>query len=63
MIKDKVIGKYRFELDSNANRIMVYGEGDGVLPVSYIQCKPNITEKEFDYEIMYYIIEEDSIKG
>jgi hypothetical protein len=63
MIKDKVIGKYRFELDSNTNRIMVYGEGDGVLPVCYIQCKPNITEKEFDYEIMYYIIEEDSIKG
>jgi hypothetical protein len=62
MIKDKVIGKYRFELDSNTNRITVYGEGDGVLPVCYIQCKPNITEKEFDYEIMYYIIEEDSIK-
>lgn len=62
MIKDKVIGKYRFELDSNTNRIMIYREGDGVLPVCYIQCKRNITEKEFDYEIMYYIIEADNLK-
>lgn len=63
MIKDKIIDKYRFELDSITNRIMVYVEGDGVVPVSYIKCKPNITEKEFDYEIMYYIIEENRQKA
>lgn len=61
-MKDKVIGKYRFEYDNLSNRIMVYMEGEGVVPVSYINCKPNITEKEFDYEIMYYIIEIDNSK-
>ena len=61
-MKDKVIGKYRFEYDNLSNRIMVYMEGEGVVPVIYINYKPNITEKEFDYEIMYYIIEIDNSK-
>ncbi len=47
-----VIGKYRFELDSETNRVMVYKEGDGVEPVAYIKVKPDISEKAFHYEIM-----------
>lgn len=47
-----VIGKYRFELDSETNRVMVYKEGDGVEPIAYINVKPNISEKSFHYEIM-----------
>ena len=47
-----VIGKYRFELDSETNRIMVYKEGDGVEPVAYINVKIGISEKAFHYEIM-----------
>jgi hypothetical protein len=47
-----VIGKYRFELDSETDRVMVYKEGDGVEPVAYISVKPNISEKGFHYEIM-----------
>jgi hypothetical protein len=47
-----VIGKYRFELDSETNRIMVYKEGDGVEPIAYISVKTSISEKSFHYEIM-----------
>lgn len=47
-----VIGKYRFELDQETNRIMVYREGDGVEPIAYISVKPDISEKNFHYEIM-----------
>jgi hypothetical protein len=47
-----VIGKYRFELDSETNRIMVYKEGDGVEPIAYISVKTGISEKSFHYEIM-----------
>jgi hypothetical protein len=47
-----VIGKYRFELDSETNRIMVYKEGDGVEPIAYISVKSGISEKSFHYEIM-----------
>ena len=47
-----VIGKYRFELDSETNRVMVYKEGDGVEPIAYISVKPGISEKGFHYEIM-----------
>ena len=46
------IGKYRFELDSETNRIMVYKEGDGVEPIAYISVKTGISEKAFHYEIM-----------
>ena len=47
-----VIGKYRFELDQETNRVMVYKEGDGVEPIAYISVKPDISEKSFHYEIM-----------
>jgi hypothetical protein len=47
-----VIGKYRFELDSETDRVMVYKEGDGVEPIAYINVKPDISEKSFHYEIM-----------
>lgn len=47
-----VIGKYRFELDSETNRVMVYKEGDGVEAIAYISVRPDISEKSFHYEIM-----------
>jgi len=46
------INKYRFEHDSETNRIMVYEEGAGVEPVNLIHVSPNISEKSFHYEIM-----------
>jgi hypothetical protein len=49
------IDKYRFELDSETNRIMIYKEGLGVEPVAYISVKPGITEKTFHYEIMSWV--------
>jgi hypothetical protein len=50
-----VIGKYRFELDSETDRVMVYKEGDGVEPIAYINVKPDISEKSFHYEIMSWV--------
>lgn len=46
------INKYRFEHDSETNRIMVYEEGAGVEPVTLIHVSPNLNEKNFHYEIM-----------
>jgi len=46
------ISEFRFEHDSDTNRIMVYEEGRGVEPVSLIHVKPNLTEKDFHIEIM-----------
>jgi len=31
------IGKYRFELDTDTNRIMVYREGDGVKTRNFLE--------------------------
>jgi hypothetical protein len=46
------INKYRFEHDSETDRIMVYEEGAGVEPVTLIPVSTNISEKAFHYEIM-----------
>lgn len=51
-----VIGKYRFEIDEDTSRIMIYKEGGGVEPIEYINVKAEITEKAFHYEIMYWAI-------
>ena len=51
---NKKIDNYSFELETETSRIMVYQEGQGVEPVAYINVKPNISEKEFDYEIMWW---------
>jgi hypothetical protein len=56
-----VIGKYRFELDSETNRIMVYKEGDGVEPIAYINVKPDISEKSFHYEIMSWVADNGNL--
>lgn len=49
------INKYRFELDDELNRIVVYKEGSGVDPIRYINVSPNISEKSFHYEIMDFV--------
>ena len=46
------IGKYRFEHDPDTERIMVYKEGEGVDPITFIRIPSNISEKNFHYEIM-----------
>jgi hypothetical protein len=46
------INKYRFEHDSETNRIIIYEEGAGVEPISLIHVSSNISEKTFHYEIM-----------
>lgn len=51
----KKIGNYTFELEENTNRIMVYEEGKGVEPISFIRVSEGITEKGFDYEIMDFV--------
>jgi hypothetical protein len=56
-----VIGKYRFELDSETNRVMVYKEGDGVEPIAYISVKPDISEKGFHYEIMSWVADNGNL--
>jgi hypothetical protein len=56
MYKGK-IGKYRFELDQDTNRVMVYREGDGVEPIAYISVRSDISEKGFHYEIMSWTID------
>jgi len=55
------IGKYRFELDADTNRIMVYREGDGVEPISFISVDSGITEKNFHYEAMAWASETKNI--
>ena len=50
----KKIEKYTFELEEDIHKIMIYAKGEGVEPVSYIPVKPGLTEKEFDYEIMWW---------
>jgi hypothetical protein len=56
-----IIGKYRFELDSETNRIMVYKEGDGVEPIAYISVKSGISEKSFHYEIMSWVADNGNL--
>jgi hypothetical protein len=55
------IGKYRFELDTDTNRIMVYREGDGVEPIAFISVNSGISEKSFHYEVMSWASETKSI--
>lgn len=50
-----VISKYIFELDVDTNRIMIHCEGAGVDPIAFINVKPSITEKDFHYEIMSWV--------
>jgi len=57
-----VISKYIFELDLDTNRIMVHGEGEGVEPIAFINVKPNITEKDFHYEIMSWVSDNSNVK-
>lgn len=54
------INKYRFEHDSETNRIMVYEEGAGVEPVNLIHVSPNLSEKAFHYEIMDFVAKANS---
>lgn len=49
------INKYRFEHDSETSRIMVYEDGAGVEPISIIHVSPNLTEKDFHYDIMSWV--------
>ena len=50
-----VISKYLFELEVETNRISVHCEGEGVDPVAFIKVDPNLSEKEFHYEIMAWV--------
>lgn len=50
----KKIDKHTFELEEEIGKIMIYREGEGVEPISYISIKSGLTEKEFDYEIMWW---------
>lgn len=50
-----VISKYLFELDVETNRISVHCEGEGIDQIAFISVKPNLTEKEFHYEIMAWV--------
>ena len=56
-----IIGKYRFEIDTEVSRIMVYIEGDGVEPVAYINVRPDISEKSFHYEIMSWVTDNGNL--
>jgi hypothetical protein len=49
------IGDYRFELEQETSRIVVYKEGTGVDPVAYIPVNKSLTEKDFHYEIMDFV--------
>jgi hypothetical protein len=49
------IDTYSFEYDSESSKILVYEEGKGLDPVHLIAVKPNLTEKEFHYEIMDFV--------
>lgn len=55
------IGKFRFELDTTTNRIMVYREGGGIDAIAFITVKPGITEKSFHYEIMDWMIQTKNV--
>lgn len=46
------IGSYSFEYESESSKILVYEEGKGLDPIRLISVKPNLSEKEFHYEIM-----------
>jgi len=52
----EIIGKYRFEIEEDTSRIMIYKEGNGVEPIEYISVKKEISEKAFHYEIMSWMI-------
>jgi hypothetical protein len=52
----KTIGNLLFELEKETRRIMVYEENDGVDPIAFIgNIDPDISEKEFDCEIMWWM--------
>jgi hypothetical protein len=34
---------------------MIHCEGEGVDPIAFINVKPSITEKDFHYEIMSWV--------
>jgi hypothetical protein len=57
-----VISKFLFELDVDTNRIMVHSEGEGVEPIAFISVKPNITEKDFHYEIMSWVSDNSNLR-
>lgn len=50
------IEKYTFEHDAKTNRINVYEDGCGVDPIELIKVNSNLTEKEFHYEIMDFVL-------
>jgi len=58
---ESIIGKYRFKLDAQMNKIEVYCETKGVEPIALIQVKQNLSEKEFHYEIMQWAYENNTI--
>lgn len=46
------IGVYSFEYEVGSNKILIFEEGKGLDPIYLISVKPNLTEKDFHYEIM-----------
>lgn len=50
------IGKFVFEYEASTSRICVYEEGQGVEPVSYIGVDSDLSEKDFHYEIMDFVM-------
>lgn len=50
------IEPYTFELNTDTNHIYVYEKGKGVDPVKLIKVEEGITEKDFHYEIMDFVM-------
>jgi hypothetical protein len=57
----KRINKHWFEFEEETNRIVVYAEGSGVSPIAYIYVEKSIKEKDFDYEIMAWSVDNNII--
>lgn len=58
---ESTIGKYRFKLDVQMNKIEVYCQSKGVEPIALIPVKPKLQEKDFHYEIMQWASENNAI--
>lgn len=49
------IGAYSFEYEGGSAKILVFEEGKGLDPIHLIAVKPNLSEKDFHYEIMDFV--------
>lgn len=49
------IGAYTFEYEGGSTKILVYEEGRGLDPIQLIEVSPNLSEKNFHYEIMDFV--------